>query len=328
VILSVLDIFSPAHLPRLILHLDVLGYHRFWATEHHSPAQSASPTLIACLAAAMTSRLRVGTAGIMLNYACPAKVAEDFRLLELYFSGRVDLGITSASPAHEDLYIDGRPRPDQESFAARTRTLVDLVRGNHPVVVGPMTSTQPTLWMCGSSVSSAVLAGSLGMYFACHRRGAGSSERARDSIAAYRDAYRGPGASYAAVALHGACAYTDRTARQLWPADQASPCFVGKPSACVDQLAARISECGADEAVLQLLTEDIKARLAGYRLLAQAAGLAIVADSDAPSAHSRRLTRPAPSVPEPGSRARRAGPPPRSNRPSPARRRARPAAAE
>ena len=56
----------------------------------------------------------------------------------------------------------------------------------------------------------------------------------------------------------------------------AKPCFVGTPAACVDQIGARISECGADEAVLQLLTEDIDARLAGYRLLAEAAGLTIV----------------------------------------------------
>ena len=327
-ILSVFDIFSPANLPRLILQLDALGYHRFWATEHHTPAQSASPTLIACLAAAMTSRLRVGTAGIMLNYACPAKVAEDFRILELYFSGRIDLGITGASTTHEDLYLDGRPPPEQRSFAARARALVDLVRGNHPVVIGPRSATQPALWLCGSSLSTAVLAGSLGMCFACHRRGAGSSERARGAIAAYRDAYRGPGAPYATIALQGACARTNRAARRLWPADRAPPCFVGGPRPCIDQLDERIAECGADEVVLQLMIEDIDTRVAGYRLLAEAAGLAIVTDDDALLTRPRPVTRPKPRAPESGSRARRGGPPlRRSGRPLPAQHRSRPAVA-
>jgi len=274
-ILSVFDIYSPAHLPRLIPELDALGYHRFWATEHHSPAQSASPTLIACLAAVMTSRMRVGTAGIMLNYAAPAKVAEDFRVLELYFAGRIDLGITSAPAENEELYLDGRPRSDRAAFAARARMLVELVRGEHPVVVGPRAATQPELWLCGSSVSSAMLAGSLGMYFACHRRGAGSSELARAAIDAYRDGFRGAGEAYAAIALQGACARSERAARQLWREGSDAPCFVGKGAACVEQIDGRISECGADEAVLQILTEDIDARLAGYRLLADAAGLAI-----------------------------------------------------
>src|SRR5678815_3218521 len=184
-LLSVLDTLSPIYLPRLVTQLDMLGYHRFWATEHHSPTQSASPTLAACLAAAMTVRIRVGTAGILMKYACPAKVAEDFRLLELYFSGRIDLGIAGASIAHEELYLDGRPRPGHESYAMRVRTLVNLVLGNHDVVVGPVGPTVPTLWLCGSSVTSAILAGDLGMHFVCHRPNARSSDNVRNIIAAY-----------------------------------------------------------------------------------------------------------------------------------------------
>lgn len=323
-ILSVFDIFSPVHLPRLILQLDALGYHRFWATEHHSPVQSASPTLIACLAAAMTTRLRVGTAGIMLNYACPAKVAEDFRVLELYFSGRIDLGITGASAAHEELYLDGRTRPDRDAFSVRARTLVDLIRSDLPVVVGPRSATQPALWLCGSSRSTATLAGSLGIYFACHRRGAGSSEHARAAIDAYRNAYRGLGAPYAAIALHGACAQTDQAARRLWK-ENAAPCFAGRPGSCIDQLDERISQCGADEAVLQLLTEDIEARLAGYRLLAEAAGLAIEFDDELSSTHPRRIRQSRPNARESGSRVPQDAPPPRrSGPPVPSRRRVRP----
>lgn len=272
--LSVLDILSPAHVPRLTRHLDALGYHRFWATEHHSPTQSASPTLVACLAAAMTSRMRIGTAGILLNYACPAKVAEDFRLLELYFSGRIDLGVAAGGVVDQALYLDGKSRPDRASFAARVRALVELVRGDR---VGPASDTRPDLWLCGSSVSSGALAGELGMQFACHGRGR-PSDPARAAIAAYQDAYRGPGAPCAAIAAYGTCAATESAARQLWSADDDSMSFVGTPRACVDQLHTLISSSGADEAVIHLHIQDIDARLAGFQLLAEAAGLAIESD--------------------------------------------------
>jgi alkanesulfonate monooxygenase SsuD/methylene tetrahydromethanopterin reductase-like flavin-dependent oxidoreductase (luciferase family) len=279
-VLSVLDLLSPAHVPQLTRHLDALGYHRFWATEHHSRTQSASPTLVACLAAAMSSRMRIGTAGILLNYACPAKVAEDFRLLELYFAGRIDLGVAAggggaAGIADEALYLDGKPRPDRSSFAARVRALVDLVRGD---LVGPAAATRPSLWLCGTSVSSGTLAGELGMQFACHGRGTGSSDTARAAIAAYRDAYRGPGSPYAVIAAYGTCAPTEAAARQLWPADAGSPSFVGTPSACADQLHTLISSSGAEEAVVHLPIHDIDARLAGYQLLAEAADLTIESD--------------------------------------------------
>jgi alkanesulfonate monooxygenase SsuD/methylene tetrahydromethanopterin reductase-like flavin-dependent oxidoreductase (luciferase family) len=272
--LSVFDILSPVYVPRLLPELDLFGYHRFWATEHHTPTQSASPTLVACLAAAMTARMRVGTAGILINYACPAKVAEDFRLLELYFSGRIDLGVSGASILNDQLYLDGRSPLGRASYAKRVRTLVDLVRGNHDVVLGPIGSTRPALWLCGASVASAVLAGELGMYFACHNRGT-PEDSPRTVIAAYRAAYDGDDAPCSVIAAHGVCAETEQAARRQWSNPSAPPCFAGTPEACVEQLAALVSGCGADEAVIHLHVHDIDARIVGYGLLAEAAGLEI-----------------------------------------------------
>lgn len=281
-LISVLDILSPAHLPRLVTQLDALGYHRFWATEHHSATQSASPTLVACLAAAMTERIRLGTAGVLLKYACPAKVAEDFRLLELYFPGRIDLGVAGASiRAHEDLYLDGRSRPTRESYAAKVRTLVSLMRGDHEVVIGPVGPTGSNLWLCGSSQASAILAGELGMYFACHTMKARSRDEVRSFITAYRDAYRGTGAAYAAIAAYGACAETESAARQLWPSASDAPSFIGTPQACVDQLQSHVLDCRADEVVIKIDIRDIDTRIAGYQLLAEAAGLQFERSKDA-----------------------------------------------
>ena len=42
--------------------------------------------------------MRVGTGGVMLPYYSPLKVAEQFRMLEALYPGRIDLGIGRAPP--------------------------------------------------------------------------------------------------------------------------------------------------------------------------------------------------------------------------------------
>ena len=47
--------------------------------------------------------MRVGSAGILLQYYSPLKVAENFRTLEAMFPGRIDLGVTRAGPAQREI---------------------------------------------------------------------------------------------------------------------------------------------------------------------------------------------------------------------------------
>jgi len=68
---------------------DRLGYHRYWVAEHHGGPMLAGPSpeaLIGPIAAA-TTRLRVGSGGVMLPYYSPFKVAETFSLLAGLFPG-------------------------------------------------------------------------------------------------------------------------------------------------------------------------------------------------------------------------------------------------
>ena len=88
---------------------DSLGYRRYWLAEHHGTdgfAGSAPEVLITRVAAA-TSHIRVGAGGVMLAHYSPLKVAENFRVLENLYPGRIDLGIGRA-PGSES---DHRPRP-------------------------------------------------------------------------------------------------------------------------------------------------------------------------------------------------------------------------
>ena len=280
--LSVIDVSSPGYMPQLVQHADHCGYSRFWATEHHSAHLSASPTVVVALAAAMTERIRIGTAGVLLHYACPAKVAEDFRVLETYFPGRIDLGVAGGRlSAHESIYLDGRPPPTEDRYEARVRTLVELMRGSHELSVGPSTKTQPPLWLCGKSRRSAVLAASLGINFAFHHFFAQSTAAAREAISAYRDAYRGVGGAtpYAMLACYGACGPTEDAAARHWSAyGTQTACFLGTPARCVDQLSQLAEETAVDEIAVSVHSEDLDARLDGYARLAKAAGLSSVGE--------------------------------------------------
>src|SRR3954466_16137306 len=82
----------------LARHTDELGYHRYWVAEHHATPMLActSPEALIGPIAAATSRIRVGSGGVMLPHYSPFKVAETFSLLSGLFPGRIDLGLGRA----------------------------------------------------------------------------------------------------------------------------------------------------------------------------------------------------------------------------------------
>src|ERR1700759_4616471 len=75
-----------------------LGYTRFWVSEHHNTTMIAgsAPEVLMVKLADETSRIRIGSGGLMLPNHSALKVAENFRMLETLFPGRIDLGIGRA----------------------------------------------------------------------------------------------------------------------------------------------------------------------------------------------------------------------------------------
>src|SRR3954464_9170360 len=74
---------------------DELGFHRYWVAEHHGGRSLAGPApevLIGPIAS-VTSRIRVGSGGVMLPHYSPLKVAESFSVLAGLFPERIDLGL-------------------------------------------------------------------------------------------------------------------------------------------------------------------------------------------------------------------------------------------
>lgn len=80
---------------RFAQQAEELGFLRFWVSEHHAvPGIAGSaPTVLAAAVASATSRIRVGTGGVMLPNHQPLVVAEQFGVLESLFPGRIDMGL-------------------------------------------------------------------------------------------------------------------------------------------------------------------------------------------------------------------------------------------
>ncbi|GAA5115915.1 MsnO8 family LLM class oxidoreductase [Alloalcanivorax gelatiniphagus] len=77
------------------LHAEELGYERFWVAEHHAVPgiASGSPAVLLAAIGARTTRIRIGSGGVMLPLHQPLVVAEQFLVLDALHPGRVDLGL-------------------------------------------------------------------------------------------------------------------------------------------------------------------------------------------------------------------------------------------
>jgi len=207
---------------------DRLGYHRYWLAEHHSTAGLAgsSPEVLIGRVAALTSRIRVGSGGVMLTHYSPLKVAESFRVLETLFPGRIDLGIGRApgsDPLTARALSHGPGALGLEHFPNQIADLIafigDGLPAGHPfagVRAMPTGPTAPDVWLLGSSGDSAAYAAHFGTAFSfAHFI---NDEGGAEVVRAYREHFRpsprldAPRASVAAFAV---CADTEAEAERL-----------------------------------------------------------------------------------------------------------------
>jgi luciferase family oxidoreductase group 1 len=125
---------------RLAQQVEELGYHRFWVSEHHSVpgVVGSAPTVLAAAVAAATSRIRVGTGGVMLPNHQPLVVAEQFGVLESLFPGRIDMGLgRSVGFTNGIRKALGVEKDAAEDFSEQVQELLGYFTGkqqNHPQV--------------------------------------------------------------------------------------------------------------------------------------------------------------------------------------------------
>lgn len=161
----------------LAAHCEAWGYQRFWVSEHHSLPSMAgtAPEILLAAIAMRTTRIRLGSAGIMLPHYSAFKVAEQFRVLDALAPGRIDLGLGRAPGS------DGRTsqllNPDRyasERFPQQVAELQAWVTGQsmpeghaaHGVWAMPVAATSPSLWILGSSNYGAQMAAHFGLPYA------------------------------------------------------------------------------------------------------------------------------------------------------------------
>jgi luciferase family oxidoreductase group 1 len=158
---------------RIAVVAEELGYQRLWVAEHHgmpAVASSAPAVLIAHLANATTS-LRIGAGGVMLPNHSPLVIAEQFGTLEALHPGRIDLGIGRA-PGTDPVTARALRRARDLEVDTFPDDVVELIRylmdgegpARHPAAV-PGRGYLPEVWLLGSSLFSAELAGMLGLPF-------------------------------------------------------------------------------------------------------------------------------------------------------------------
>jgi luciferase family oxidoreductase group 1 len=125
--------------------------------------------------AAATTRIRVGSGGVMLPNHAPLMVAERFKVLEALYPGRIDLGIGRAPGTDHVTSVALRRRQDNaddDDFLDRFQELLlfenDGYPADHPfrnVHAMPNDVALPPIFLLGSSDYSAQLAARIGAGF-------------------------------------------------------------------------------------------------------------------------------------------------------------------
>ncbi len=177
---------------------DALGYERIWLAEHHNipSVTSSAPGVMIAAVAGVTSRIRVGSGGIMLPNHSPLTVAETFRVLAGLHPGRIDLGIGRA-PGTDQLTAlalrRSRETLSADDFPGQFAEMLGYVDGfppEHPfapITAMPDDAPLPPLWILGSSRFGGQAAAAFGTGFAF--AGHFGSVDPAEAVGLYRDGF-------------------------------------------------------------------------------------------------------------------------------------------
>lgn len=204
-----------------------LGFHRYWVAEHHGTPMlaCASPEALIGPIASATTRIRVGSGGVMLPHYSPLKVAETFSMFAGLFPDRIDLGLGRAPGTDRMTSVAlqrDRQRRMPDDFPEQVHELLGYFDGSlprsHPfarLAELPGRPHQPEVWLLGSSPQSADWAAEWGLpyVFADFINPAGAEHAEK-----YRRLFV-PGTRLGkprqAVAVSAICAPTDEEAQHL-----------------------------------------------------------------------------------------------------------------
>lgn len=208
---------------KLAQDLETLDFERYWIAEHHN-----APNLVSSATALLiqhtlehTSKIRVGSGGIMLPNHAPLVVAEQFGTMETVFPNRVDLGLGRAPGT--DMMTASALRRDQHNgvyeFPEEVEQLATYFGPANQqgyVRAYPAVNKQVPLYILGSSTGSAHLAARKGLpyVFAGHF----APQQMKDAIQIYKELFEPSeilSKPYVIVCLNAIVADTDEQAKYL-----------------------------------------------------------------------------------------------------------------
>lgn len=249
------------------------GFTRYWLAEHQSALDAwATPQLPIAWLAQQTRSIRLGSAGILLDYHNPIEVASDFNLLEHLYPQRIDLGVARGKPHQPyaqllqlgaddfELRVAALAHYFGEAAEARVRPL-------------PLPPRSPSIWTLGTSEISMRIALRHGMHYAhsIFLPFTASFEGLKTFVAE-----RGSRQQVAVLAVAGVIAETSEAAHRIAAehddAFSVTPRIIGDFEKCASFLDALSRESGADEIVFVDTARALDDRLTTIRLLSRLIG--------------------------------------------------------
>ena len=175
---------------RFAQQAEELGFSRFWVSEHHAvPGIAGSaPTVLAAAVASATSRIRVGTGGVMLPNHQPLVVAEQFGVLASLFPGRIDMGLGRSVGFTDGVRKAlGVGKDAADGFSEQLSELLAYFDGTGTVRARPAEGLRvpPFILAVGSGASVAAAHG-LPLVIGAAR----DERRMREAIDLYRETFR------------------------------------------------------------------------------------------------------------------------------------------
>jgi len=273
---------------------------------------SAATSVVIGYIAGGTSTIRVGAGGVMLPNHSPLVIAEQFGTLASLYPGRIDLGLGRAPGTDQRTMLAlRRSATSSDTFpedVVQLQAYFEELREGQLVQAVPGTGLYVPLWILGSSLFGAQLAGMLGLPYAFASHFAPAA--LMPAIDAYRRCFK-PSKQldrpYSAAGLNVIAAESDAEARRLFtsaqqqfanmvrgtrgrlqppvedierywtPMEKAhassmlSRSIVGSPETVRTGLKQFAAETGVDELIVVTAIYDHAARLRSYEILSDIA---------------------------------------------------------
>lgn len=146
----------------LCIKAEALNFKGFFIAEHQSPGYAChTPEILLTILGMSTSRIRLGVAGLQYNLNLPVKVAQQYKLLNALFDGRIDLGLGKANVNDEIAihFTNTKGNDPYKSFENQVLRLKHIFFGKHNDVDGetgalliePHAAKEPKVFLLGNS---------------------------------------------------------------------------------------------------------------------------------------------------------------------------------